>query len=98
LFSAGKMHVRQFLEHLCAIGGGWAVGDLDAAPSLERRENHEYIGHAVSLVFVVVPDDSSGSGRNRSARLDDQLLGGFIQTDEGALSRGVALAVRWAVR
>ena len=37
-------------------------------------------GHAVSLVFVIVPDDSSGSGRNRSARLDDQLLGGFIQT------------------
>src|SRR5208337_2061395 len=40
---------------------------------------------AVSLVFVIVPDGSSGSGRNRSARLDDQLLGGFIQTDEGAI-------------
>ena len=33
LFSAGKMHVRQFLEHLCVIGGGVAVGDLDAAPA-----------------------------------------------------------------
>ena len=32
-----------------------------------------------------MPDGSSGSGRNRSARLDDQLLGGFIQTDEGAI-------------
>src|SRR5271166_214323 len=85
LFSVGKMHVRQFLEHLRVIGGGVAVGDLDAAPALERRENHEYVGHAVALVFVIVPDDSSGSGRNRSARLDDQLLGGFIQTDEGAI-------------
>ena len=85
LFGVGKMHVGQFLEHLCVIGGGVAVGDLDAAPALERRENHEYIGHAVSLVFVIVPDDSSGSRRNRSARLDDQLLGGFIQTDEGAI-------------
>src|SRR5271154_3077522 len=41
---------------------------------------------AVSFVFVIVPDGSSGSGRNRSARLDDQLLGGFIQTDEGAIA------------
>ena len=39
LFSVGKMHVRQFLEHLCVIGGGVAVGDLDAAPALERRMN-----------------------------------------------------------
>jgi hypothetical protein len=62
-----------------------AVGDLDAAPTLQRRENHEYIGHAVSLVLVIVPDGSSGSGRNRSARLDDQLLGAFIQTDERAI-------------
>ena len=43
LFSVGKMHVGQFLEHLRVIGGGVAVGDLDAAPALERRENHEYI-------------------------------------------------------
>src|SRR5208283_28396 len=85
LVGVGKMHVGQFLEHLRVIGGGVAVGDLDAAPALQRRENHEYIGHAVSLVFVIVPDGSSGSGRNRSARLDDQLLGGFIQTDEGAI-------------
>ena len=28
LFSAGKMHIRQFLEHLCVFGGGVAVGDL----------------------------------------------------------------------
>src|SRR5271166_2224782 len=52
LFSVGKMHVRQFLEHLSVIGGGMAVGDLDAAPALEQRENHEYISHAVSLVIV----------------------------------------------
>ena len=77
LFGVGKMHVGQFLEQLCVIGGGVAVGDLDAAPALQRREIHEYIGHAVSLVFVIVPDGSSGSGLNRSARLDDQLLGAW---------------------
>ena len=36
---AGKMHVRQFLEHLCAIGGGVAVGDrnLQGDQGLARR-------------------------------------------------------------
>ena len=43
------------------------------------------LANPVSLVFVIVPDGSSGSGRNWSARLDDQLLGAFIQTDEGAI-------------
>src|SRR5271156_6000618 len=48
----------------------------------QRREHHEYIGHAVALVFVIVPGGSSGLGGDRRARLDDQLLGGFIQTDQ----------------
>src|SRR5208337_713274 len=61
------------------------IGDLDAAPALQRRENHEYIGHAVSLVFVIVPDGASRFGGDRRARLDDQLLGGLIQTHEGTI-------------
>src|SRR5258708_7888267 len=40
-FGAGKMYVGQLLEHLRVIGGRVAVGDLDAAPALERREHHE---------------------------------------------------------
>ena len=79
----GYVEVRQFLSRI-------GRGRIDRGARLRhddlgRRENHEYIGHAVSLVFVIVPDGSFGSGRNWSARLDDQLLGGFIQTDEGAI-------------
>src|SRR5271167_324192 len=85
LFGVGKVHVGQFLEHLSEIDGGVAVGDLDPAPALQRREYHEYIGHAVALVFVIVSGFSSRHGGDRRACLDDQLLGGLIQTDEGAI-------------
>ena len=30
LLGAGKMRIRQFFQHLSVIGGGVAVGDLDA--------------------------------------------------------------------
>ena len=40
-FGAGKVHVGQFLEQLRVIDGGVAVGDLDVAPALQRREHHE---------------------------------------------------------
>src|SRR5271156_4030474 len=43
------------------------------------------MGHAVALVFVIVSGFSSRHGGDRRACLDDQLLGGLIQTDEGAI-------------
>ena len=58
------------------------VGHLHAAPALKRRKHHEEIGDAVAQVFVVVPSGPSGLGRDRSARLGDQLLGGLVQTHE----------------
>ena len=58
------------------------VGHFHAAPALQRREDHEEIGDAVALVFVVVTSGSSGLGRDRGARLGDQLLGGLVQTHE----------------
>src|SRR5208337_608287 len=61
------------------------IGHLDAAPAFQRRKHHEQIGHAVALVFVIVPGGSSRLGRDRRARLDDQLLRGFIQTHEGPI-------------
>src|SRR5277367_6430355 len=85
LFGVGKMHVGQFLEHLCVIDGGVMVGDLDFAPALQRSERHEYVGHAVALVLVIVPDRLSWLGRDRLARLDDQLFGSLVQTNQGTI-------------
>src|SRR6516164_1400625 len=58
------------------------VSHLDMAPALQRREDHEEVGDAVALVFVVVSLGLSGLGRDRLAGLDDQLLGGLVQTHE----------------
>src|ERR1700722_6923286 len=85
LFGIRKIHVGQFLEHLRVIHGGVMVGDLDFAPALQRGERHEYVGHAVTLVLVVVPDRLPRLGRDRLARLDDQLFRSFVQTNEGAV-------------
>src|SRR5271166_3612045 len=52
------------------------------APALQRRKDHEEIGDAVALIFVIVTRGSSGLGRDRGARLGDQLLRGLVQTHE----------------
>jgi hypothetical protein len=58
------------------------------APAFQRREHHEYVGHAVALMLVIVPDRFSRLGRDRLARLDDPLFERFIQTHQRTI--GVA--------
>jgi hypothetical protein len=78
--ASGHMHpIWDWVEDVQAATS-WL--QADAAPALQRREDHEEIGDAVALVFVVVTSGSSGLRRDRSARLDDQLLGGLVQTHE----------------
>src|SRR5277367_5641695 len=85
LLGVGKTQVGQFFEHLRVIDGGVMVGDLDFAPALQRSERHEYVGHAVALVLVIVPDRLSWLGRDRLARLDNQLFRSFVQPNEGTI-------------
>ena len=79
------MHVGQILERVGVIDGRAPVRDLHAPPAFERREHHEQIGHAITLVFVVVTLRLSRRGRDRRARLGDALLRRFIEAYEGAL-------------
>ena len=58
------------------------VGHLHAPPALQGRKDHEEIGDAVALVFIVVTSGLSGLERDRGARLGDQLLGGLVQIHE----------------
>src|SRR5208337_3661205 len=53
-----------------------------APPPLQRREDHEEIGDAVALIFVIVTCGLAGLGGDRRARLGDQLLGGLVHTHE----------------
>src|SRR6478672_7557961 len=88
----GKMRVGQVPEHVGIIDGGVAVGDLDMPPAFQRREHHEQIGDAIAFVFVIVTRWLSRFGGDRRARLDDQLLGGFVKAHERALRIVLSLA------
>src|SRR5467141_4246758 len=81
----GKMRVGQIPEHVGIIDGGVAVGDLDMPPAFQRREHHEQIGDAIAFVFVIVARWLSRFGGDRRARLEDQLLRGFVEAHERAL-------------
>jgi hypothetical protein len=47
-------------------------------PAFQRREHHEQIGDAIAFVFVIVALVVRFGG-DRRARLDDQLLRGFVE-------------------
>src|SRR5271156_50830 len=79
------MHVRQIPERMGVIDGGVAVGDFDMPPPFQRRERHEQIGDAIAFVFVVVTRLASWLRGDRSPRLDDQLLRGFVEAHERTL-------------
>ena len=84
LCRVGKMRVRQILERVRIVDGGVTVGDLDVTPAFQRREHHEQMGHAIALVFVIVARFASGRRGNGSARLDDHLLRGLVETHHRA--------------
>src|SRR5271169_172905 len=81
----GKMHVRQIPEHMGIIDGGVVVGHFHMPPPFQRREHHEQIGDAIAFVFVIVTRLASRLRRDRRARLDDQLLRGFVEAHERTL-------------
>jgi Periplasmic binding protein len=67
------------------IDGGVAVGHFHMPPPFQRREHHEQIGDAIAFVFVIVTRLASRLRRDRRARLDDQLLRGFVEAHERTL-------------
>ncbi len=87
LVRAGKMCVGQIFERMGVIDGRATVRDLHAPPAFQRREHHEQVGHAIAFIFVVMTRRLSRLGRDRRARLDDELLRRFIEAYEGA--RGI---------
>src|SRR5580704_11694065 len=61
------------------------------APTLQRREHHEQIGHTIAFVFVIMTRRLSWFGGDRRVRLDDKLLRGFVEAYQGPL--GIARSV-----
>src|SRR5476651_1753036 len=59
------------------------VGDLDMPPTLQRREQHEQIGGAVSFVLIIIPRGSSRFRRDWHTRFGDQLFRCLVQAYDG---------------
>src|SRR6516225_10994023 len=70
---------------MCIINGRSALSHLHVTPPFERREHHEQVGCAVALVFVINPRRLPFLHRHRRPRLLGELLGSFIQTDQGTI-------------
>src|SRR6185295_17146548 len=77
-----KMPVRQVPEDRGVIGGGAAIGDVDMPPALKRREQHEEIGGAVALIFVIDARRLTAFHRHGRSCFSDQLFRGLVQTDQ----------------
>src|SRR6202165_4148248 len=67
------------------IDGGPALGDFHTPPAFERREHHEQVGGAIAFIFVIDPRRSVLLHRHWNPRFLDQLLGGFVQADQGTI-------------
>src|SRR6516164_7990032 len=76
------MDVGQVFEDVRVIDGGAAVGDLDVAPSFERREHHEQVGDPVTGVFAIDARRPPGLHGDGKAGFGDELLGGLIQANQ----------------
>ena len=74
LAGVGEETVRQLFEDMRVIHRGVAVRDLDMPPALQGREQHEQIGCAVALIFIIVSRRSARFPLDRRACLGDQLL------------------------
>ena len=74
VLACGKWTSAKSFKNLRVFDGGMAVRHLDVAPAFERREQHEQLGGAVALVFVIVPQRPPRFHRNRCAGLGNDLL------------------------
>src|ERR1035437_5691463 len=67
---------------MSVIDRGVAVGYFHVSPALQRREHHKQVGGAVAFVFVIEALDAAFGHRDRHAGFLDELLAGFVKTDQ----------------
>jgi hypothetical protein len=84
LARAREVNIGEIAQDLGIVDGGAPLCDLDMTPALERGEQHEQIGRAVTLVLVVATRELSGLHRQRLPRLGNELLRCFVEADERA--------------
>lgn len=84
LFSIREVDVGEIAQDFRKVDGGAPLGNLDMTPAFQWRQQHEESGCPVALVLVVVPRRLSRLHRFWRARLGDELLQSFVETDQRA--------------
>ena len=74
-FDVGKLDIRELFQNMSIINGGVAIGDFDTPPALKGCKHHEYVGDAITLIFVIVAFWFPGFHRDRRPCFFDQLFG-----------------------
>ncbi len=81
-FGLRKVLVRQILQGMRVIDSRAAIRDLHVPPTFERCKKHKEIGGTVAFVFIIGASRPPRLHLDRFVRIGDQLLRGFIKTDE----------------
>ena len=86
------MDIAQLLEHMGVIDGRAPRGEGDVTPAFQRREQHEQIGGAITLVFVIVAGRAPWRHGQGGTGFGGELLGGLVETNQrpiGIMGTGV---------
>ena len=71
---SGEVGVAQLFENLRIVDSRAPLADLDISPALQRGEQHEQVGRAITLVFVVIARRLPRPSGQWCAGLGDQLF------------------------
>src|SRR5882724_237161 len=80
-----RVHINHVTDHMRKVDRGAAVRDRHLPLPRQRLEDHEQIGRAFPLVFVIDPRQLPWGGGNRHARFRHQWLARLLQTHDWPL-------------
>lgn len=80
--SSRKVNVDQVTHAFCPISFGPAIRDLDMAPILQWRKEHEGVGHSFAAILIVVPFGLAWRHRQGLAGFAHQLLRAFVKANQ----------------
>lgn len=80
LFSLGILYIHQIADDFREIQSSAPLGNVNFAPASQWLTDHENVGRALALIFVILACGLAGLRRKRVLNVRHQLLAGFIQT------------------
>ena len=93
LLCFGVSFINQPPHLMGEVNHGAAFGHVHVPPARQGLAEQEQVAGPITFIFIVKSPWSSRLGRDRKSLLGYQLLGGLVETDNGAL-RVVGLPIK----